>query len=135
MRLKKDVQQLDGALDKVLKLRGVSFYWKSKEDMAAAKGKDVNNFSYGFGSEKQIGVIAQEIEQVLPELVVTDNEGFKSVKYENLTPVLIEAIKEQQSLINSLQSEKEAQQKEIEELKAANSKMQRQIEEILEKLK
>ena len=128
IRLKKDIQQLNGALDKVLKLRGVSFYWKNKDEMAAARGKDVNNFSYGFGSEKQIGVIAQEIEEVLPELVVTDNEGFKAVKYENLTPVLIEAMKEQQAIIDS-------QQKEIDELKAANSKLQSQIEQILEKLK
>ena len=119
-RLKKDIQQLDGALDKVLKLRGVSFYWKSKEEMAAAKGKDVKNMSYGFSSEKQIGVIAQEIEEVLPELVVTDNEGFKAVKYENITPLLIEAIKE-------LKAEKDAQDKKIEALEA-------QLKEILEKL-
>ena len=98
-RLKKDIQQLDGALDKVLQLRGVSFYWKNKEEMAAAKGKDVKNMSYGFDSDKQIGVIAQEIEEVLPELVVTDDEGFKSVKYEEITPLLIEAIKEQQKEI------------------------------------
>ena len=119
-RLKKDVQQLDGALDKVLNLRGVSFYWKSKEEMAAAKGKDVKNMSYGFSSEKQIGVIAQEIEEVLPELVVTDNDGFKAVKYENITPLLIEAIKE-------LKAEKDAQDKKIEALEA-------QLKEILEKL-
>ena len=116
MRLKKDVRQLNGALDKVLKLRGVSFYWKSKEEMAAARGKDVNNFSYGFGSEKQIGVIAQEIEEVLPELVVTDNEGFKAVKYENLTPVLIEAVKEQQTIIEGLESKVEKLEKLVEEL-------------------
>ena len=131
IRLKKDVQQLNGALDKVLKLRGVSFYWKSKEEMAAARGKDVSNFSYGFGSEKQIGVIAQEIEQVLPELVVTDNEGFKAVKYENLTPLLIEAVKEQQAIIdaqNKKIEELEAKAKEVDELKA-------QMKEILEKLK
>jgi hypothetical protein len=118
-RLKKDVQQLNGALDKVLKLRGVSFYWKSKAEMAAARGKDVNNFSYGFGSEKQIGVIAQEVEEVLPELVVTDNDGFKAVKYENIAPVLIEAMKEQQAIIDN-------QQKEIDELKKL-------VEELLNK--
>ena len=110
IRLKKDVQQLSGALDKVLKLRGVTFYWKNREEMAAAKGMDANNMSYGFGSEKQVGVIAQEVEQVLPELVVTDNDGFKAVKYENLAPVLIEAIKEQQAIIDN-------QQKQIDELK------------------
>ena len=45
-RLKKDVQTLTGALDKVLKLRGVSFYWKNREEMASAKGISVDNFDY-----------------------------------------------------------------------------------------
>ncbi|MBR5167409.1 MAG: tail fiber domain-containing protein [Salinivirgaceae bacterium] len=125
-RLKKDIQPLDGALDKVLKLRGVSFYWKSKEEMAAAKGKDVNNMSYGYSKDKQIGVIAQEIEEVLPELVVTDNEGFKSVKYENLTPVLIEAMKEQQAIIDAQNQKIESQQQQIDELK-------KMMEELLKK--
>ncbi len=119
LRLKKDIQSLNGSLDKVLKLRGVSFYWKSKDEMAAAKGEDVNNMSYGFSDEKQIGVIAQEVEEVLPELVVTDNEGFKAVKYENLTPVLIEAVKE-------LKAEKDELQKEEEELK-------RMVEELMKR--
>ena len=122
IRLKKDIQPLNGALDKILQLRGVSFYWKNKEEMAAAKGKDVNNFSYGFGPEKQIGVIAQEIEKVVPELVVTDNDGFKAVKYENLTPLLIEAIKEQNNKIEEL----EAKLKEMDELKKL-------VEELLKK--
>ncbi len=132
-RLKKDIQQLDGALDKVLKLRGVSFYWKSKEDMAAAKGKDVNNMSYGYSQDKQIGVIAQEIEEVLPELVVTDNEGFKSVKYENLTPVLIEAVKEQQSIIDAQNQKIENQQSKIESLEAQMDEMKKMIEDLLKK--
>ena len=122
IRLKKDIQTLNGALDKVLQLRGVSFYWKNKEEMAAAKGKDINNFSYGFGPEKQIGVIAQEIEKVVPELVVTDNDGFKAVKYENLTPLLIEAIKEQNKKIEEL----EAKLKEMDDLK-------RMVEELMKK--
>ena len=132
-RLKKDIQPLDGALDKVLKLRGVSFYWKSKEDMAAAKGKDVNNMSYGYSKDKQIGVIAQEIEEVLPELVVTDNEGFKSVKYENLTPVLIEAVKEQQSIIDAQNQKIENQQSKIESLEAQMEEMKKMMEELLKK--
>ena len=127
MRLKKDIQQLNGALDKVLKLRGVSYYWKNAEEMAAVRGKEV----FGYDDKKHIGVIAQEVEEVLPELVVTDNEGFKSVKYENLTPVLIEAVKEQQAIIdaqNKKIEELEAKAKEVDELKA-------QMKEILEKLK
>ena len=122
IRLKKDVETLSGALEKVLKLRGISYYWKNAEEL----GSDSTHCQ--FDGRKHIGVIAQEIEAEFPELVNTDEDGFKSVEYANLTPVLIEAIKEQQQIINTLQSEKDAQQKEIEELKA-------QMKEILEKLK
>ena len=112
IRLKKDVQQLNGALDKVLKLRGVSYYWKNSEEMTAVRGKEV----YGYDDKKHIGVIAQEVEEVLPELVVTDNEGFKAVKYENIAPVLIEAVKEQQAIIEGLESKVEKLEKLVEEL-------------------
>ena len=127
IRLKKDVQQLNGALDKVLKLRGVSYYWKNQEEMTAVRGKEV----FGYDDKKHIGVIAQEVEAVLPELVVTDSDGFKAVKYENLAPVLIEAVKEQQAEIEELKSvkaENEALKQEVETLKA-------QMREIMEKLK
>ena len=101
-RLKKDVKTIDGALDKVLKLRGVSYYWKNREEMAAAKGVSADSLDYGYSDKKQLGVIAQELEEVLPELVKTDANGFKSVDYVSITPVLIEAIKEQQKQIDEL---------------------------------
>ena len=124
IRYKTEIKPLERALDKVLTLSGVTYKWRASEFP-----------EQHFDNKTHIGVVAQEVEKVFPELVNTDENGYKSVEYANIAPVLIEAVKEQQSLINSLQSEKEAQQKEIEELKAANSKMQRQIEEILEKLK
>ena len=60
-----------------------------------------------FSIEKQIGLIAQDVEKVFPELVVTDSEGYKSVAYQNLVAVLIEAVKEQQKSINQLKKEVE----------------------------
>ncbi len=101
-RLKKDVKTLDGALDKVLKLRGVSYYWKNREEMAAVRGVSADSLDYGYAEGLQIGVIAQELEEIMPELVHTDGDGFKSVDYVKLTPVLIEAIKEQQQQIDEL---------------------------------
>lgn len=93
VRLKKNIFTLENSLDKVLNLRGVSYEW------------DMDKYdNRGFEAGKQIGVIAQELEQVFPELVKTDGQGFKAVSYDKLTAVLIEAIK--------------AQQKEIDELKA-----------------
>jgi hypothetical protein len=84
-RLKQNIQTVDSALDKVSKLRGVYF---------------TRN-----GSEKRnIGLIAQEIEEILPEVVYTDNspEQMKSVAYGNIIGLLIEAVKEQQQQIEKL---------------------------------
>jgi hypothetical protein len=84
-RVKDNIQTVDSALDKVLNLRGVYFTRK--------------------GSEKRnLGVIAQEIEEFLPEVVFTDDspEQMKSVAYGNIIGLLIEAIKEQQEQIEKL---------------------------------
>ena len=82
--LKKDISTLSDSLTKVQALRGVSFTWK-----------DTN--------KKSIGLIAQEVEKVLPELVATNpNTGLKAVEYGNLVGLLIEAVKEQQKEIESL---------------------------------
>ena len=81
-RLKSDIQTIDNALDKVMNMRGVSY---TKQ------------------AEKGVGVIAQEIEKVLPE-VVTDGE-YKAVAYGNIVGVLIEAIKEQQKQIDELKKD------------------------------
>jgi hypothetical protein len=81
--LKTNVETLSGSLDAVTSLRGVSFDWLENG-----------------GSE--IGVIAQEVEAVLPDVVSTNDEGIKSVKYGNMVAVLIEAIKEQQAQIDEL---------------------------------
>jgi hypothetical protein len=105
-KLKKNIQPVDDALTKVLKLGGVSFEWQ--EDEYKTKGmpdgpeilkkKEVP-------SGREYGVIAQEIEKVLPELVKEDAQGTKAVKYSGIIPVLIEAIKEQQKMIDSLKTE------------------------------
>ena len=128
IRLKKDVHTLTGALDKVLQLRGVSFYWKNKEEMAAAKGVPVDSLKYNFSEDKQIGVIAQEVEKEFPELVKTNENGFKSVDYTKITPVLIEAVKELKAEKDALKAEKDALEAKVEKLEA-------QMQQILEKLK
>ncbi len=82
-RMKKNVTIIDHALNKVTALRGVKFEW----DREQFPNK---NFDEG----KKIGLIAQEVEKTLPEVVSTDNEGYKSVEYANIVGVLIEAVKE-----------------------------------------
>jgi len=80
---KKNIKTIDNALDTVNQLNGVEFDWKD------------NNV-------KSYGVIAQEIEKVLPDLVTMDDQGNKSVNYNGLFGFLINAIKEQQKQIDDL---------------------------------
>lgn len=89
--LKENIKKIPDALKKVLSLEGVEFDFKQT-------------------GEHQIGVIAQEVERVVPELV-KDNQGVKSVAYQNMVALLIEAIKEQNNIINYLKSEIEEMKK------------------------
>ncbi len=82
-RWKMDVQPLESSLGHVLQLQGVSYEWNR------AKFSDMN-----FPEGRQIGVVAQAVENVIPEVVQTDENGFKSVDYARLVAVLIEAVKE-----------------------------------------
>ena len=90
-RFKKNISTLNGALDKVQDLRGVSYDWRT--DQFTKKG---------FSDKRSIGVIAQEVEKVVPEVVHTGSDGYKGVEYSKLVPLLIEAIKEQQETISAL---------------------------------
>ena len=91
-RYKKDITVLPNVLEKLEQINGVSYYWKTDEFP-----------ENGFDDAKQIGVIAQELEAVYPELVITDAAGYKTVDYPKLTAILIEAVKEQQSESKNLQ--------------------------------
>ncbi|GAM10206.1 hypothetical protein OR1_02494 [Geobacter sp. OR-1] len=93
------VQILSDPLRKVLSLQGKSYEWQRDQF-------PVENFPEG----RVTGVIAQEIEKVLPELVGTRKDGYKGVAYQEIVPVLIEAVKEQQKIIDN-------QKKEIGEIK------------------
>jgi len=88
VRFKKDVATLEGALDKVMRLRAVTFDWR-REAFPDLR----------FDQGRQIGFIAQEIRDVLPEVVSADNKGFLSVAYSEVVPVLAEALKDQQHAI------------------------------------
>ena len=89
-RLKTNVNTLTGALETVSQLRAVTFDWDPEmQEHHRKEGSD-------------LGFIAQEIEELLPEVVATRPDGYKTVKYEKVVPVLVEAIKEQQATINAL---------------------------------
>jgi hypothetical protein len=87
-RLKENITPIPNALEKVLSISGNTFDWNEKSEK---EGSDV-------------GIIAQEILEVLPEVVTTRDNGYLAVRYEKLVPLLIEAIKEQQETISNLQN-------------------------------
>lgn len=95
-RWKKDIRTIDSALDMVMKLRGVYFKWKDGSPGATPDTKG-----------DQVGLIAEEVGEVLPQIVKFDPDGSGAatdVSYERVGPVLIEAIKEQQTIIEKLQT-------------------------------
>jgi len=96
IRWKKDIVPLSNVLGKVNQLQGVKFDWRKDEFP-----------QMNFPSGSQIGFIAQQVEPIFPELVTTDNNGYKGISYEKFVPVLVEATKEQQAEIEQLKTENE----------------------------
>ncbi len=93
-KLKTDVVAITGALDKVKRLRGVYFKFKSP----AAPTKEQQRHG------RELGFIAQEVEKVLPEAVSDSAKGFKAISYDDFMPLVVEAIKEQQRMIDRQQA-------------------------------
>jgi hypothetical protein len=90
---KENITPIPNALEKISKISGNIYDWKSElKEYHGFEGNDV-------------GVIAQEIEEVLPQLVTTRENGYKAVKYDKLVALLIEGIKEQQIQINELKAQ------------------------------
>jgi hypothetical protein len=88
-RLKKNVEGLTNAMEQVKKLRPVWYNWKKDEDSV----------------DKEMGFIAQEIEESIPSLVHTEKSGYKSVEYAKMVSLLTKALQEQQEQIDALRAE------------------------------
>ncbi len=96
-RLKKEVAPLSESVDVLAALaglRGVSYSWDTAQERAK-----------GFGDRREIGLLAQDVEKVLPEVVSTGADGYRSVDYARLTALLVEVAKAQQRQIDSLKAE------------------------------
>ena len=91
-RFKTEIRAIENTLEKVLGLRGVTYKW----EMDQAKGGETDQST-------QIGLIAQEVEEYFPELVIETSRGYKALNYGKMSAVLVEAIKEQQSQIEDQQ--------------------------------
>ena len=91
-RLKKDIDPINLGLEAILQLEGKTYKWSDPSR----------------SQQTHIGLIAQEVEKVIPEVVTEDENGFKAIAYAKLTTILIEAIKEQQNRITELENQNQA---------------------------
>ncbi len=101
MRLKKDINHLENVLEKLASVNGYSFHWQDKSN----------------SDKLQIGLMAQEVEQHFPELVDENENGFKSVNYNGLVPVLLEGVKDLQKQLEQKSADIIQLKEAIEELK------------------
>jgi hypothetical protein len=100
VRLKTNIRPIRSALEQLQNINGYTYYWLDKN-------RD---------NSQQVGVLAQEVQQIYPQLVHQNEKGELSVNYMGLVPVLIEAIKEQNKKLEDLQKQMEEQRKMIEQL-------------------
>ncbi|GBU07733.1 hypothetical protein AwDysgo_10640 [Bacteroidales bacterium] len=105
IRFKKDILSLSGSLQKILDLQGVSYSWRTGE----FEGKN-------FDDRSQLGFIAQDVEAIIPQAVSIGEDGYYSLDYNKIIPVLVEAIKEQESKHKKEISEMEARISKLESL-------------------
>ena len=88
IRLKENIKPIESALDKAMKLQGVTFDWKKSDSILDIK--------------EDIGFIAQDVQKVVPELVRENSDGMLSMRHQGITPILLEAIKELKAEIEDL---------------------------------
>lgn len=118
-RFKDNIQTQKNALANVMRLRGVTYTWNKEE----VKGK------------KDIGFVAQEVEEIFPEVVQTNTEGYKTVEYSRLTSVLVEAVKELKGEIDALKAENAGLKSQNSDLKSKSASLESRLEKIEEALK
>ncbi|MGQ0542054.1 MAG: tail fiber domain-containing protein [Blastocatellia bacterium] len=107
LRFKKNITSFGNILNNFTKLRPVNFFWRADEFPDKQ-----------FGKHESFGLIAQEAEEIFPELVATDEKGYKLVNYSKLPLLTIQAVKEQQAQIEEQRGRIEQQAKQIEQLKS-----------------
>ena len=96
-RLKENIKPIESALDKAMKLQGVTFDWK--------KQKQITEKSVKREWKHDVGFIAQDVQKVIPELVRENEDGMLSMRHQGITPILLEAIKELKAEIEELKKQ------------------------------
>ncbi len=110
IRLKKNILTIESPLNKVMEMRGVTYEWIDDTRQPGI----------------QMGMIAQEVEKIIPEVVDEDENGYKSIQYSVVVSLLVEAVKEQQQSINTYDAKLNELSKKIEELQKEIEKLKTQ---------
>lgn len=129
---KEDIRTIESSLEKILKVRGVEYYFKENIGTETTSSKSKKNGSTSEDEiietklkpsktrERRTGFLAQELENVIPEAVMTNPSGIKYINYQAVIPFMVEAIKEQEEVIK-------AQSVEIEDIKSRLHKLEQLI--------
>jgi hypothetical protein len=113
-RLKKEIQAFPAVLDKLVQLQPVSFHWRNELP------------EYRFGSAQSMGLIAQDVEPIFPEMVSTDEHGYKQVNYSALPYLMLQSIRELKAENDTLRGELKTQNDILrEQLQAQEERLQR----------
>ena len=115
-RLKKEITPIGNTLSKINQLNGYNYYLKSDS----------------LNKELKTGVIAQEVEKVFPNLVLDRPDGYFAVEYQGLIPILLEAIKEQQVIIDDIKKELSEQQQINNDQESRITTMEGKLDQLLE---
>lgn len=111
VRFKKNFRPLDNAMAQVMQVQGVRYDWRKDEFP-----------EHNFSDKNQMGFVAQDLEKLFPEMVVTDSKGYKSVDYARITPLLVEALKEQQKIIDEMKTKNQKLESRLDRIEAMWSK-------------
>jgi len=118
-RFKMNIKPMNSALANVMLLKPVTYNW----NVTAFPNRGFNNLN-------QLGFIAQDVQKIFPELVTTDADGYLSMDYAKVTPILVKAVQEQQELINEIKEQNKLLQEQITLIKLQNIEMKASIENL-----
>lgn len=120
LRFKKNIESISRPLSLIGQLQGVRYTFRDDLYLPTPEGGEEAPQKRNFPEGIQMGLIAQEVEKILPEVVKTGDDGYKAIAYQNIVPLLIEGIKDQQ--------------KQIEEKDAAIKDLQQKLEMLTQRV-
>jgi hypothetical protein len=124
-RFKSNIQKMNSSaelLEKILQLDGVSYELDSSRLKGHRLGQGSSNITDS--RDRQVGFIAQDVEKIFPELVSTDEDGFKGLQYSRFAPILVESLKQLTKEVRDLQKEKDDMKRLINSMEQRQSRIE-----------